>query len=1190
MMAVNSCGVEEDSDEEIKSSDDVGSDATDTDAGNSNEDTRSNKGKNGDRTDRSAEDETESSASEVASSDEDNTENKSNISSTQPSRRKKLSVKLPDNHPQSIYKLNINTYEELLELFQHGERNGFRYVNELPFYTKWGELELSELHGFALHILVKETQSANYLLQRLNINSNTTSVSAALIFERFGNADFAHAVYAVLIGHAQSLISNYAEDLFVCTIATRLFSEKGTFSSTKAKAMGKTRKATKFRSSLERNKEFEFSAVTSYKTQLRSGASLKVVKAFKRKAVKVDCGVRFIKFLRSLDLQDYFHTLHHLTKIMNGEPTTIFGTDNLEIDCPDAHKCFMVKLSPSETKTTETQLEKAVENYINNPSLSNKLVDFDICHKEIELYANATEFCIKKQQKVLMTFEEAPGILEVMQTLLSNKTLVLDNGKFVSAKVRFEFVSGQNCRNVKLLSVFRGPLFNKDLSFVLYKMIGNWYKIDSDTLIAIERQFSAVISDCFDNDSCLSLHKPYPVKTQSMTNETKESDSNSSQGEIASNNNNSVLQTSQSKAKNKKSKLASKPRHSKKKKRKVSQSIRSEISIEERNSESQPSQKSQIRQTRENDFNSKFKNEPNYVLGDCKYGKKSKYNKVEICDIMFINPKNDTPYLYHVKEEFRQKTRDACSQISCSARLLLFEKSSHVVGKKDVVGAYHNMLREDQENDSKIPDTLEKFKELLSKAHYVYAFADTEKKIKQVKQTQNTKFVVEHAHISQAIDKIENKKKDKLFKSLTSTSQLKTPITDAAQAANELIKQIKTNRYLLDNGSVTAKLMFGSKTDFVFLSSPKNLKETVYDILCDYISPVDSLIAKMELIDLYRKLQSMGYGGKFHIVPISYGEDNHIDKESKETRTLSENNDTGVDLFESIPGQAALPIGSQNKVRLGGIQNLGNTCYINVIIHLLYECQPLREDIMRYEDGKSSFCDGLKTYFATQTKTINTGTLQDAKTKMAQKIHFSGDSRQQDAMEFLEQCVDALSESVTDMSSINIVTEREAKCHECNLFLETKSETDYCLRLPCKTSNIQTLINEYVSETLKCSNCLNYSFIKGYSFIQQPDYLVIQLMRFNYEKSENSSKKLKHKVDCTQFITLPGNGQKYKRKLFIVHTGNDLNSGHYIAGKYEGEEHGHDKLIIFNDNNVKESKDLEGDIYIYLYKKCELTE
>ncbi len=218
---------------------------------------------------------------------------------------------------------------------------------------------------------------------------------------------------------------------------------------------------------------------------------------------------------------------------------------------------------------------------------------------------------------------------------------------------------------------------------------------------------------------------------------------------------------------------------------------------------------------------------------------------IELCDIVYYSP-NKT-YLYHVKEEFGQDTRNACSQILNAAKLLrsaLSVRQSHnclqELWRMATVESHKGYLGKVKEQMEALEQ--EGFFNIFYKRDISFVYAFLEKPNHSLLQDARlpTRLQVNHLNT---------------IKSLTRKKQ----------AYDALVNQ----GYLDVQGRLTGKFYASSKERFTLKEFEKESK-SIYESLTKYRSASKSTLAKFDLLHLAREIQSLGF--EFKICQIKQAE------------------------------------------------------------------------------------------------------------------------------------------------------------------------------------------------------------------------------------------------------------------------------------------------------------------------------
>ena len=134
--------------------------------------------------------------------------------------------------------------------------------------------------------------------------------------------------------------------------------------------------------------------------------------------------------------------------------------------------------------------------------------------------------------------------------------------------------------------------------------------------------------------------------------------------------------------------------------------------------------------------------------------------------------------------------------------------------------------------------------------------------------------------------------------------------------------------------------------------------------------------------------------------------------------------------------------------------------------------------------------------------------------------------------------------------------------------------------------NIQTCFESYfLSEDIdwKCPRCLESKVRKLSSLITEPEVLILQLMRYKYDDTQEKVRKIHNKVTSPQTLILPS-GNRYSLHSVINHIGEDTQSGHYNVIMFEAET---ERIVLLDDTSISYIDHLEEEMkttsYIFFY-------
>jgi ubiquitin carboxyl-terminal hydrolase 35/38 len=274
-----------------------------------------------------------------------------------------------------------------------------------------------------------------------------------------------------------------------------------------------------------------------------------------------------------------------------------------------------------------------------------------------------------------------------------------------------------------------------------------------------------------------------------------------------------------------------------------------------------------------------------------------------------------------------------------------------------------------------------------------------------------------------------------------------------------------------------------------------------------------------------------------------------------------------------------------------GLNNLGNTCYMNSVLQALFMTKPFRNEILLYDKDMTPLLSKLQTLFALLQHSKRYSMSPNDILNLARPPGFLP-GHQHDSSEFLGYLLDVLHEqektaacsndSKTDhvpASYSTIVqtafggrTVSVSRCGEC----DTKSERvdnfwELQLSFPNNSDNqsVQTLLDYYLQpEKLSgdnqyhCEVCDCLTDGERVTCIEEaPPRLILTLKHFRYDQASQQRTKLLQSVKLDNHVHLDA-GQ-YELYAAVVHCGSSVDSGHYYTFARDGEE-----WFKFNDCSV----------------------
>jgi len=236
-----------------------------------------------------------------------------------------------------------------------------------------------------------------------------------------------------------------------------------------------------------------------------------------------------------------------------------------------------------------------------------------------------------------------------------------------------------------------------------------------------------------------------------------------------------------------------------------------------------------------------------------------------------------------------------------------------------------------------------------------------------------------------------------------------------------------------------------------------------------------------------------------------------------------------------------------------GIINIGNSCYLNAALQLLFNSHDFYNIC-----SNSQLYDSIKEYKSTQTNNFNPS---NVKALLDKRTDIFKGSYQQDSFEVIIYLLDLVNQKEL-YNHFGIHTSINVKCKMIKCLHESEHiENDLMLTLPI-SSNLSDSYRQYKSyerleneNAYQCDHCKAKTIgRKRIEIVKWPENLIIVLKRFDSNMRKNSSN-----------IMIPLEWRHgYKLMGGIIHMGN-FNGGHYI---YYGYNNIKDHWFIANDSNI----------------------
>ena len=269
-----------------------------------------------------------------------------------------------------------------------------------------------------------------------------------------------------------------------------------------------------------------------------------------------------------------------------------------------------------------------------------------------------------------------------------------------------------------------------------------------------------------------------------------------------------------------------------------------------------------------------------------------------------------------------------------------------------------------------------------------------------------------------------------------------------------------------------------------------------------------------------------------------------------------------------------------------GIDNLGNTCYLNSALQALFFTPSLTNTIIHNKDQFMNvdkqvfieYCNIVKELFNKQSpnKTLMRDFMDSF---LKEHPHFQSMRKHHDSHETLLSIIDSLDEAIKPFNHIQQIFDTKVKqkvsCSSCNHIVETKVNIrNYSLN-HTDTSVQEGLYTQLKEEDLdgyKCDECKKETCKRSHIIIETPHILIININMYDM-----FGRKQSHKLKIDETIRM--GKREYILYATLCHHGHSQ-FGHYTANCISKGT----KYFIDDETVTENDKNFTFNAYTLLYK------
>ena len=258
--------------------------------------------------------------------------------------------------------------------------------------------------------------------------------------------------------------------------------------------------------------------------------------------------------------------------------------------------------------------------------------------------------------------------------------------------------------------------------------------------------------------------------------------------------------------------------------------------------------------------------------------------------------------------------------------------------------------------------------------------------------------------------------------------------------------------------------------------------------------------------------------------------------------------------------------------RLLGLCNLGNSCFMNSVLQVLYHTPLFRDQVV------SHTCDLQRQRVLASLQQVflflrfsKRDRFFPSEFQRVSRVPWLEHGRQQDCSEFLNHLLDTVQEEEilclpTPTDEVSLIVRsvfgiQQQTCYKCRNCTGKREITDWCnTLLVCMTESMLRLSDllqkSFESELMTgdnkffCENCDSHTEAdRTVTVVSPPECLIITLKRFKYDAATNQRVKIMSHITCPEYLELPvaEGQQRYRLYGVVIHSGCDGDRGHYFT-------------------------------------------